>query len=147
MISSVIEARVDDMRAFIEEAAEISLYKERRREPEGRILDTRDNLARVQDLRDEVDKQIRHLQRQAAAARRSQELRSRERNLHAELLALRMRELDSGGIVQEESGRARELSMQQQLAEQRSCEAALVKQRVFHGEPGGGLAPGRARHY
>ncbi len=89
MISRVIEARADDMRAFIEEAAGISLYKERRRETEGRILDTRDNLARVQDLRDEVDKQIRHLQRQAAAARRFQELRSRERNLHAELLALR----------------------------------------------------------
>src|SRR3981189_2491926 len=75
MISRVIEARADDMRAFIEEAAGISLYKERRRETEGRMLDTRDNLARVQDLRDEVDKQIRHLQRQAAAARRFQELR------------------------------------------------------------------------
>ncbi len=147
MISRVIEARADDMRAFIEEAAGISLYKERRRETEGRILDTRDNLARVQDLRDEVDKQIRHLQRQAAAARRFQELRSRERNLHAELLALRMRELDSGGIVQEESGRARELSMQQQLAEQRSCEAALVKQRVFHGELGGVLDRVQARYY
>ena len=66
MISRVIEARADDMRAFIEEAAGISLYKERRRETEGRIADARENLARVQDLRDEVDKQIRHLQRQAA---------------------------------------------------------------------------------
>src|SRR5260221_6353363 len=147
MISRVIEARADDMRAFIEEAAGISLYKERRRETEGRILDTRDNLARVQDLRDEVDKQIRHLQRQAAAARRFQELRSRERNLHAELLALRMRELDSGGIVQEESGRAREPRMPQQLAEQRSCEAALVKQRGFHCELGGGVGPGEAGHH
>ena len=56
MISRIIEARADDMRAFIEEAAGISLYKERRRETEGRIADTRENLARVQDLRDEVDK-------------------------------------------------------------------------------------------
>src|SRR6185369_963214 len=48
MISRVIEARADDMRAFIEEAAGISLYKERRRETEGRIADTRENLARVQ---------------------------------------------------------------------------------------------------
>src|SRR6478736_4308682 len=96
MISRIIEARADDMRAFIEEAAGISLYKERRRETEGRIADTRENLARVQDLRDEVDKQIRHLQRQAAAARRYQDFRSRERSLHAELLALRLRELDAG---------------------------------------------------
>src|SRR5712675_2362390 len=89
MISRIIEARADDMRAFIEEAAGVSLYKERRRETEGRIADTRENLARVQDLRDEVDKQIRHLQRQAAAARRYQDLRARERALSAELLALR----------------------------------------------------------
>ncbi len=147
MISRVIEARADDMRAFIEEAAGISLYKERRRETEGRILDTRDNLARVQDLRDEVDKQIRHLQRQAAAARRFQELRSRERNLHAELLALRMRELDGGVLVQDGATRARELAMQQELAEQRSCEAALAKQREFHGELGAALDGVQGRYY
>ncbi len=47
MISRVIEARSDDMRAFIEEAAGISLYKERRRETETRIADTRENLARA----------------------------------------------------------------------------------------------------
>src|SRR5579872_1905216 len=69
MISRVVEARPEDMRAFIEEAAGISLYKERRRETENRIADTRENLARVSDLREEVDKQIRHLQRQANVAR------------------------------------------------------------------------------
>jgi len=66
MISRVIEAKSDEMRAFIEEAAGISKYKERRKETESRIADTRENLERLQDLRDEVDKQIRHLQRQAA---------------------------------------------------------------------------------
>jgi len=95
MISRVIEARHDDMRAFIEEAAGISLYKERRRETESRMADTRENLARLQDLRDEVDKQIRHLQRQANVARRYQELKTQERNLTAELLALRL----SGGTA------------------------------------------------
>ena len=147
MISRVIEARADDMRAFIEEAAGISLYKERRRETEGRIADTRENLARVQDLRDEVDKQIRHLQRQAATARRYQEFRSRERTLNAELLALRMRELDGGAAVQDVATRAAELIMQQELAEQRSCEAALEKQREFHGELGAALGVVQARYY
>ncbi len=94
MISRVIEARHDDMRAFIEEAAGISLYKERRRETEARMADTRENMARLQDLRDEVDKQIRHLQRQANVARRYQELKNQERTLTAELLALRLRELE-----------------------------------------------------
>ena len=147
MISRVIEARADDMRAFIEEAAGISLYKERRRETEGRIADTRENLARVQDLRDEVDKQIRHLQRQAATARRYQELRSRERTTGAELLALRMRELDGGTAVQDAATQKAELLMQQELADQRSCEAALEKQRTFHGELGTALGVVQARYY
>ena len=92
------------MRAFIEEAAGISRYKERRRETEMRMADTRENLERLQDLRDEIDKQIRHLQRQAATARRYQELKAQERTLTAELLALRLRELDSGAAVQDERG-------------------------------------------
>ncbi len=75
MISRVIEAKPDDMRAFVEEAAGISRYKERRKETEARIADTRENLERLQDVRDEVEKQIRHLQRQAATARRYQALK------------------------------------------------------------------------
>ena len=147
MISRVIEARADDMRAFIEEAAGISLYKERRRETEGRSADTRENLARVQDLRDEVDKQIRHLQRQAVTARRYQDLRVRERTLNAELLALRMRELDSGTAVHDDATRAAELAMQQELAEQRASEAALEKQREFHSELGEALGRVQGRYY
>ncbi|HYC10469.1 MAG TPA: AAA family ATPase, partial [Steroidobacteraceae bacterium] len=66
MISRIIDAKTDDMRAFVEEAAGISRYKERRKETEVRIAETRENLERLQDVRDEVEKQIRHLQRQAA---------------------------------------------------------------------------------
>ncbi|HTL92571.1 MAG TPA: AAA family ATPase, partial [Steroidobacteraceae bacterium] len=66
MITRVIDAKADDMRAFVEEAAGISRYKERRKETEARIAETRENLERLQDVRDEVEKQIRHLQRQAA---------------------------------------------------------------------------------
>ncbi len=83
MISRVIEARPDDLRAFLEEAAGISRYKERRRETENRIGHTRENLDRLNDLREEVEKQIRHLQRQAATARRYQSLKEDERRLQA----------------------------------------------------------------
>jgi chromosome segregation protein len=120
MISRVIEARADDMRAFIEEAAGISLYKERRHETEARMADARENLARVADLRDEVDKQIRHLQRQASSARRYQELKAQERQLSAELLALRLRELEHGAQRHEGAVRECDLAMQQALAEQRA---------------------------
>ena len=147
MISRVIEARHDDMRLFIEEAAGVSLYKERRRETEMRMADTRENLARLQDVRDEIDKQIRHLQRQANTARRYQELRSQERTLTAELLALRLRELDSGATLQERALRACELDMQQSLAEQRSAEAAIEKQREFQSESSDATARVQGRYY
>jgi chromosome segregation protein len=78
MISRVIDARPDDMRGFIEEAAGISKYKERRRETESRIHHTRENLERLKDLREEIDKQLAHLQRPAGAAA-YQELRAQER--------------------------------------------------------------------
>jgi chromosome segregation protein len=147
MISRVIEARADDMRAFIEEAAGISLYKERRRETEVRVADARENLERLQDLRDEVDKQIRHLQRQASAARRYQDLKAQERLLTAELLALRLREIDSGAVTQDGAMRECELAMQQALAEQRGAEAAIEKQRAFHVEHGEALSRVQARYY
>jgi chromosome segregation protein len=147
MISRVIEARHDDMRLFIEEAAGVSLYKERRRETEMRMADTRENLARLQDLRDEIDKQIRHLQRQANTARRYQELKAKQRTLTAELLALRLRELDSGAAVQDGAVRECELDMQHSLADQRSAEAAIEKQREFHTELSDAAARVQGRYY
>ncbi|MBK7250866.1 MAG: chromosome segregation protein SMC, partial [Gammaproteobacteria bacterium] len=147
MILRVIEAKADDMRAFVEEAAGISRYKERRRETESRIADTRENLERLQDLRDEVEKQIRHLQRQAVTARRHQVCKERERRLSAELLALKLRDLDSSAEVQDGAVRMRELAMQEALADQRAAEAAIEKQRGFHTEQGETLSLVQGRHY
>jgi chromosome segregation protein len=147
MISRVIEAKTDDMRAFIEEAAGISRYKERRKETESRVADTRENLERLQDLRDEIDKQIRHLQRQATAARRYQELKERERRLTAELLALRLRDLDSGAEVHDSAVREKELGMQAALADLRSAEAAIETQRAFHAEQNDSVSQVQARYY
>jgi chromosome segregation protein len=147
MISRVIEAKADDMRAFVEEAAGISRYKERRKETEARISDTRENLERLQDVRDEVDKQIRHLQRQAATARRYQALKETERRLTAELLALRLREIDSGAEVQDSAVRQCELTMQQALAEQRAAEAAIETQRVYQNEQSERVSAVQGRYY
>lgn len=75
MISRLIDAKPEDMRVYLEEAAGISKYKERRKETETRIRHTRDNLDRLDDLREEVDKQLAHLQRQASTAERYQRLK------------------------------------------------------------------------
>ncbi|HTP63222.1 MAG TPA: chromosome segregation protein SMC [Burkholderiales bacterium] len=74
MISRVIEAKPDELRVFLEEAAGISRYKERRRETENRLSDTRENLARVNDIRTELGMQIDKLEGQAKVASRYKEL-------------------------------------------------------------------------
>jgi len=94
MISRLIEARPEDLRVFLEEAAGISKYKERRRETETRIRHTRENLERLSDLREELHKQLSHLQRQAKSAVHYKELKEQERLYRGQLFALRWRDLD-----------------------------------------------------
>jgi len=67
-ISRIVEAKPEEMRVFLEEAAGITKYKERRRETELRLRDTRENLTRVEDILRELDKQILRLQSQAVVA-------------------------------------------------------------------------------
>ncbi|MBI1943657.1 MAG: AAA family ATPase, partial [Betaproteobacteria bacterium] len=74
MISRVIEARPDELRVFLEEAAGVSRYKERRKETEHRLADTRENLARVNDIRTELATQIEKLEGQAKLATRYKEI-------------------------------------------------------------------------
>lgn len=88
MISRLIEAKPEELRAHVEEAAGTSKYKERRRETENRIKHTRENLDRLNDLREEQTKQLNHLQRQANAAERFKTLKQEQRQLRAELQAI-----------------------------------------------------------
>ncbi len=74
MISRIIEARPDDLRVFLEEAAGVTRYKERRKETNGRLEDTRENLLRVEDIRLELGNQMERLEAQAEVARRYQGL-------------------------------------------------------------------------
>ena len=94
MISRLIEAKPEELRIYLEEAAGISKYKERRRETELRLQHTRDNLARLMDLRDELQKQLDHLTKQAESAEKYQDLKEQERILRAQLLALRAKQLE-----------------------------------------------------
>lgn len=89
MISRLIESKPQELRVFIEEAAGISKYKERRRETETRMQHTRDNLDRLNDVRQELGTQLDKLMRQAAAARRYKELKAQERQYKGQLQALR----------------------------------------------------------
>src|SRR5471030_3096504 len=147
MISRVIEARPDDLRAFLEEAAGISRYKERRRETESRIGHTRENLDRLNDLREEVEKQIRHLQRQAATARRYQTLKEEERRLQAELLALRLQSLDTEAGIRDAATSSCETAMHAVLADLREAEAQIERTRAEQSSKADALNVIQARYY
>ena len=83
MISRIVEAKPDELRFFLEEAAGVTKYKERRKETQNRLEDARENLARVDDIRNELDNQIIRLEAQAEVARQYKELHAEgSRKLH-----------------------------------------------------------------
>jgi len=134
MISRVIEAKPDELRSFLEEAAGISRYKERRRETENRIRHTNENLERVNDIREELSKQLAHLQRQAKAAEKYQELKQEQRRLEAEALAIRWREIDVQRQAQHQLIVARENEVEAALGALRHIEAAQIELREEQGK-------------
>jgi len=130
MISRLVEAKPEEMRVFIEEAAGISKYKERRRETSNRIKHTRENLDRLLDVVDEVEKQIKHLDRQAKTAERYGRYKDDERRTAAELLALRTQDLDNRAGDAGAQLAEHKTGLESAIAKQRSLEAAIEDARV-----------------
>ena len=134
MISRLVEARPDDLRIFIEEAAGISKYKERRRETENRMRRTQDNLARLSDLREELGRQLDRLQRQAQAAERYQELRKQSQTFEIQLTAMRWQMLDEQAGQLQQLLDERETGLQAQIHLQYQADARTEQLRDQHHE-------------
>jgi chromosome segregation protein len=134
MISQLVEAKPEDLRVYLEEAAGISKYKERRRETENRIRHTEENLDRLKDIREELGRQLDHLQRQAKAAERYRELKAEERTTTAQLHALRLAALEAALAQREAEIRTLEVALERAVAQQRSVDADIEKSRVRHAE-------------
>ena len=130
MISRLIEAKPEELREFLEEAAGISRYKERRRETENRIGRAQENLDRIKDLCEEIEKRLTHLKRQATMAEKYKVLKQEERGLKAELLALRWRGLNTECTENESRVQAQVNRLESAVAELRRVETALEKERV-----------------
>jgi len=77
MISRIVEAKPEELRFYLEEAAGVTKYKERRKETEHRLEDARENIARVDDIRNELESQVSHLQTQAVVAQQYRDLHQR----------------------------------------------------------------------
>ncbi|RDV26098.1 chromosome segregation protein SMC [Alteromonas aestuariivivens] len=147
MISRLIESKPQELRVFIEEAAGISKYKERRRETENRIRHTQDNLERLEDVRGELGQQLEKLQRQAAAARRYKALKATERQLKADLAAIRwlkhseqieklqhqiqLQQSELEALVARQRGDEAGILGYQQQAEERKAQLDDIQQQLF----------------
>ncbi|MDH2373331.1 chromosome segregation protein SMC [Cobetia sp. 3AK] len=147
MISQLIEARPDDLRSTLEEAAGISKYKERRRETENRMKRTQENMERLDDLREELDKQLERLKRQAEAAKRYQTLKQDEYRLKGELAVLRRRGLRAQQREQQSRVAELETGVEREILGQRQCESQLEEQRYQHDELAGELETHQAAFY
>ncbi len=132
MISRFVEAKPDELRVYIEEAAGISKYKERRRETENRMRHTRENLERLSDIRDELARQLHHLQRQAKAAEQYGEFKQQERLLKAEHQAIKWLDLEAKSGEQEKQIAELEVQLEAIQAEHRAIETEVEKQRQQH---------------
>jgi chromosome segregation protein len=147
MISRVIEAKPEELRVFLEEAAGISKYKERRKETETRLADTRDNLARITDIRTELGLQLEKLHAQAQVATRYQELQA-ELHLKQHLLwyvrrrdAANERERHSSEVLKASN------SVEAENAELRNLELRLEAARAAHYQAGDGLNAAQGELY
>ena len=129
MISRLIESKPQELRVFIEEAAGISRYKERRRETENRIKHTRDNLDRLTDVREELGKNIDKLKRQAATAQRYKELKAQERTLRAQLTTIKWLGFNDTLNKLEQQLREQETELQKYQAAQAGDERVLTELR------------------
>lgn len=147
MIARLIEAKPEELRHTLEEAAGISRYKERRRETETRMAHTRENLERLNDLRDELGKQLERLDKQAQAAQRFRTLRARARELEAGILLLQWQAIQTEATQQQRALGAATTAHAGCVATLRQVEAQLEELRSQHGDASEALHTIQGEHY
>ena len=147
MVSRLIESKPEELRVFIEEAAGISKYKERRRETENRIKRTKDNLERLEDIREELGRQLAHLQRQSVAAEKYAEFKQQERDTTANLNGIRWSSLDKELKENQESIKGLEIKIESTTADQREIDAKIEEHLSHNAELADAFGEVQARFY
>jgi len=94
MISKIIDSKPEELRTYLEEAAGISKYKEKRRETELRLKHTSENLSRLNDIMREINSSLTKLQKQARDAELYKELKSKEESLKIKITAKKIISFD-----------------------------------------------------
>ncbi|NIF71885.1 MULTISPECIES: chromosome segregation protein SMC [unclassified Burkholderia] len=132
MIARIIEAKPEELRVFLEEAAGVSKYKERRRETENRLHDTRENLTRVEDIVRELGANLEKLEAQAVVATKYKELLADGEEKQRLLWLLRKSEAQGEQQKQQRAIEQAQIDLEAQTAKLREVEAQLETLRVAH---------------
>jgi len=131
-ISRIVEARPEEMRVFLEEAAGVSKYKERRKETEQRLRDTRENLLRVEDILRELDAQIVRLQSQAAVAAQYNQMQEALNITKAQIWLLKKRDASTQWQKSQRAVEQLVNALEAQMASLRHSENTLETLRQQH---------------
>ncbi len=132
MISRIIEAKPEELRIFLEEAAGVSKYRDRRRETELRIADTRDNLLRVSDILQELEKQLIHLGAQAEVAKQYRALESQRDTTQQLFWLVKKQETEAQRIKFAQATERIRTELEAETARLRDIESQLETARSGH---------------
>jgi len=132
MISRIIEARPEELRIFLEEAAGVSKYKERRRETENRLHDTRENLIRLEDILRELNANLEKLEAQAAVAKKFHDLQGDQEEKQKLLWLLRKNEAKAEQEKYFRDIERAQIDLEEQTAKLRHVETELEHMRQAH---------------
>ena len=131
-ISRIIESRPEELRLFLEEAAGVSKYKERRRETENRLADTRENLTRVEDILRELNTNLEKLEKQAEVAQRFKDLQTTGTRRQHQLWRLKQVEAEADQARIQGQGQEAATALEERMAELRHVEADIESVRQAH---------------
>jgi len=147
MISRIIEAKPEELRVFLEEAAGVSKYRERRRETELRLRDTRGNLSRIDDICQELEKQLQHLEEQAEVAGKFKDMQSQLSEAHNLLWLARKQEAATQRLRREKEVQRLELELEAETSCLRETEKRLEEARAKHYAASDSLHEGQGELY
>ena len=146
-ISRIIESRPEELRLFLEEAAGVSKYKERRRETENRLGDTRENLTRVEDILRELNANLEKLEKQAVVAAQYNTLQSSVTLKQHQLWFLKKQDAEGDLAKIRQEGLQAVNELESRMAEIRHIEADLEAVRQAHYEAGDQVNQAQGRLY
>ena len=134
MATKLISSKPEELRAYIEEVAGISVYKERRKETESRIKRTKENLNRVSDLQDEIDRQLLKLKQQVKSAERYNELKDKEKKLNSLLKTFNWQKKNEAATKLNLSIKETELEIEKVNSNKQGIQSAIDKSKVRQDE-------------